>query len=61
MEAGAESGQQDEVARLDPPLIAGLPEGEGNRCGAGIAVILNIDIHFVIGHGEGLLDRVDDP
>ena len=60
MEAGAEGGQQDEVARVDSALVAGLPQGEGDRGGTGVAVMLNIDVLLIVGHGESLLDRIDD-
>jgi hypothetical protein len=61
MESGAKGGKKHQISRFDPTLSAGLPEGEGNRSGTGVAVILDIDEQLLIFNVQRLLKGADDP
>src|SRR5690606_7725684 len=60
-EPAAETDEHHQVARGDPPLFHRLVQGDGDRCGRGIAVFMHVGEHPVSADAQPLRRGVDDP
>src|SRR6266566_2712823 len=59
-EPGAERSEEQQVAAPQTPLREGLVERDRDGSGGGVAVLLDVYIHLLVGQPEALLHHLDD-
>ena len=59
-QAGAEDHQQDKIAALNPARCDGFVEGDGDRCGRGVAVFMQVNEDLLGGGAQSVHYRIDD-
>src|SRR5688572_10568588 len=59
-EPRADRRQQDQVSLLQASRLHRVVERQGNRRGRGVAVLVDVDNHLLLGHPDLLGGRQDD-
>ncbi len=61
VEPGTEGREDDQVTGGDSTVADRLPHGQGHRRRAGVAVLVDVHEHGLLGETQLLADRLDDP